>query len=205
MNRYSPRNITEVVIHHSVTPASQTLAKSLASFDANHKRLTAQGQPESGTEWRNIGYHYVVHATEGVANSRLDHIIGYHASNWEANKRSIGICLVGNFDQEYPSEAHIRAVSDLIKGLVGRYPNVNKVSAHREYSKKSCPGKNISDMIIESFQKLVNQDKLTDWQRRALRWAVSSRISNGERPLEPITRVETMELLRKFHEFISPQ
>lgn len=39
---------------------------------------------------------------------------------------------------------------------------------------------------------------LDEWQRNAVRWAKKEKVSNGERPLDPITRVEVMEMLRKF-------
>lgn len=39
---------------------------------------------------------------------------------------------------------------------------------------------------------------LPEWQQRAVDWAKSNKVSNGERPNDPITRVEVMEMLRKF-------
>jgi murein DD-endopeptidase MepM/ murein hydrolase activator NlpD len=41
--------------------------------------------------------------------------------------------------------------------------------------------------------------KLENWQIEAIRFAKELGYSNGERPLEPITRVEVMEMIRKYH------
>ena len=48
------------------------------------------------------------------------------------------------------------------------------------------------------FQLEEQQSTLDEWQENALEWAVSNGVSNGERPLENITRVEVMEMFRKF-------
>jgi len=39
---------------------------------------------------------------------------------------------------------------------------------------------------------------LDEWQKNAINWATKKGVSNGERPLSSITRVEVMEMLRKF-------
>ena len=39
---------------------------------------------------------------------------------------------------------------------------------------------------------------LAEWQIEARQWAMINNVSNGERPLENITRVEVMEMFRKF-------
>jgi len=43
-------------------------------------------------------------------------------------------------------------------------------------------------------------DHLDRWQKNALNWATRNGVSNGERPLDKISRVEVMELFRKFYE-----
>lgn len=39
---------------------------------------------------------------------------------------------------------------------------------------------------------------LPDWKNQAIEWAQKNSISNGDRPEDSLTRVEAMELLRKF-------
>lgn len=143
------RNVEILVIHHSVTPKSQTLAKSIASFDANHKlRL----HPIKGKLGYHIAYHYVIGGKGDWKQTRAEDEIGFHASNLTVNKRSIGICLVGNFDVEKPSPSQLWALRDIIKAIKGRH-FIKEVSGHRKYAQKSCPGMNMSDKIIlEAFK-----------------------------------------------------
>ena len=47
------------------------------------------------------------------------------------------------------------------------------------------------------FRELI---VLPQWQQRAVDWAILNQVSNGERPNDAITRVETMEMLRKFEQ-----
>lgn len=45
----------------------------------------------------------------------------------------------------------------------------------------------------------IDQPKaVPTWQENAITWATENGVSNGERPNDPITRVETMEMFRKF-------
>ncbi len=53
-------------------------------------------------------------------------------------------------------------------------------------------------------ESATNQTLVTplDWKDVALKYAVDNRISNGERPLDDITRVENMEMLRKYEKYL---
>lgn len=44
---------------------------------------------------------------------------------------------------------------------------------------------------------------LNEWQEKARNWGMQNGITNGERPLDNLTRVEAIELLRKFTIFIT--
>lgn len=145
------RFIDTIIIHHSVTPKGQTLEKSLASFDANHKlRL----HPIADSLGYHIAYHYVIGGNGAVKQTRGEDEIGFHASNYAENKKSIGICLVGNFDVEQPNKEQLWALRDVIKGIKARHV-IKEVSGHRKYAPKSCPGHNMTDsMINDAFHPI---------------------------------------------------
>jgi len=44
-----------------------------------------------------------------------------------------------------------------------------------------------------------SEENLTEWQITARNWAIRNKVSNGERPLDNITRVELWETIRKYH------
>jgi N-acetyl-anhydromuramyl-L-alanine amidase AmpD len=97
-----------------------------------------------------IAYHYVIGGKGEIKQTRLDDEIGYHASNWPVNKTSIGICLLGNFDVEKPNPVQLFTLRDLIKKIKGKF-YIKEVVGHRKYSAKTCPGKNLSDKMIEEL------------------------------------------------------
>lgn len=140
-----PRYIDSIIIHHSVSPRSQTLEKSILSFDRTHRiRL----HPIKNKLGYHIAYHYVIAENGAVKQTRADDEIGWHASNLAVNKKSIGICLIGNFDVEHPSPRQLWALRDVIKAIKARF-YIKEVSGHRKYASKSCPGKNFPDKFIK--------------------------------------------------------
>lgn len=145
------RPIDTVIVHHSVTPKSQTLKASLTSFNATHKiRL----HPLPNKLGLHIAYHYVIGGKGDFKQTRGDDEIGFHASNFDVNKRSIGICLVGNFDKETPNPEQLFRLRDLIKEIKAKY-YIKEVSGHRKYAHKSCPGNKFTDkMILEAFKPI---------------------------------------------------
>ncbi|OGZ69187.1 MAG: hypothetical protein A3D44_02405 [Candidatus Staskawiczbacteria bacterium RIFCSPHIGHO2_02_FULL_42_22] len=107
-----------------------------------------------------IGYHHLVYA-DGKVTTELsplvkidgkwfvDHV-AWHAGKWSVNCRSVAICLVGNFSEEYeedgkkkirePSDAQLRATA----GLIVHYRTFNSkatVTSHGDHAKTECPGK----------------------------------------------------------------
>lgn len=155
----------EIVIHHSLTPRDLDLSRSLKSFERTHKASLhdKHKQPVSTGYYKHIAYHYVVGGDGTLAQTRDENIEGYHASNYHVNTHSIGICLLGNFDQEKPSDEQIITLKRLIVELSDRY-QINEVSGHRAYAKKSCPGKNFTDEMIQELNHL-SQQKIPDWAK----------------------------------------
>jgi len=146
------RNINAVIIHHSFTPKTLDLNKAVKSFSENHRVRLHQPQSKTGSY---CAYHYVIGANGRIIQTRLDDEIGYHASSWPVNERSIGICLLGNFDAEKPNPEQLWALRDKIKAIKQSH-FITEVSGHRKYSAKDCPGRNFTDkMIAEAFHPTV--------------------------------------------------
>ena len=132
-----------IVIHHSATAVGGA-----ASFDRTHR---AKG--EAG-----VGYHFVIGNGTDTGDGALETTFrwreqrdGAHAKGWDA--QSVGICLVGNFEDARPSPAQMRMLVLLVKHLRARYgiPG-ERVMAHSAVNATKCPGARFSmrDLVTTS-------------------------------------------------------
>lgn len=121
-----------IFIHHSLTKDSKTV-----SWSAIRKYHTVN------LGWRNIGYHYGIEEVGNVNEifvGRFEGINGAHAKGY--NYKSIGICVVGNYDNKKPSNNKWYLTLKLTQNIALRYNiPIENVLGHREVANyKSCPG-----------------------------------------------------------------
>lgn len=131
------RKIDSIVIHHSAT-MQPNMDKLISSINNNHSQRL---HPEENSFGNHIAYHYIINYDGEIRHTRPLDEIGYHASNWEKNSESIGICLSGNFDQEEPTLEHYRSLAKLINELKDRFGELI-INQHNEFANKSCPWQN---------------------------------------------------------------
>jgi hypothetical protein len=75
------------------------------------------------------------------------------------NYKSFGLCVVGNFDAEIPTDEIYQLVAEKCKLLMGRY-QITAIEGHRKYATyKSCPGKNFS---LDEVRKRVFAKEAVD-------------------------------------------
>ena len=67
--------------------------------------------------------------------------ISYHVSG--QNTVSVGICLIGNYDELEPTPQQLKAVVKLIRHLNRKIGRRLDIAGHRDYANKSCPGWNV--------------------------------------------------------------
>jgi hypothetical protein len=136
LNKFKIRPWKYIVIHHSASDSGNA-----ASIGKYHKN-------ERG--WINgLGYHFLIGNGNGsrdgqieVGNRWDEQIDGAHAGNGEYNKHGVGICLVGNFENDYPTSSQISSLTYLINYLQKRC-NIprNQVIMHRTFRETACPGR----------------------------------------------------------------
>ncbi len=125
---------TKIILHCSAT--RDTDAKSWEAIRKYHMN-------ELG--WDDIGYHYGLENVDG-------HIMCYRGRPWwdkgahckaeGRNHDSLGVCVVGKFDDEPPTPAVYRATLDVLKTLCAVFwIEAKNVYGHREFEdNKTCPG-----------------------------------------------------------------
>lgn len=126
-----------IVVHHSASPSG-----SAEAFDYYHR-------VKRGWD-RGLGYHFVIGNGNGTGNGQIEvghrwvyQIEGAHAGLAEYNQHGIGICLVGNFDEDYPTHEQLESLIVLVRELqrVCHIPSENVVM-HRHIKTTDCPGRN---------------------------------------------------------------
>ncbi len=135
LNQFKIRPWKYIVIHHTASDSGNA-----ASIGKYHKE-------EKG--WTNgLGYDFLIGNGNGSRDGQIEvgsrwnlQIDGAHAGNPEYNKHGIGICLVGNFDNDYPTHQQFSSLLYLINYLQERC-NIrkDKVILHKTFRKTDCPG-----------------------------------------------------------------
>ena len=136
-------NPSIIVVHHSLTKDSQTV--SIGPIRDYHTKVNG---------WTDIGYHFIIENMRGhieIVCGRMPDRQGAHCKGY--NKRSIGICFVGNFDSISPSNKIWNAGIKLVKFLMRQYNIKNIVGHHELNPSKSCPGKYFD---MDKFRKDCN-------------------------------------------------
>lgn len=134
--------INRIVIHHSLTKDSETV--SWGAIRRYHTKTLG---------WSGIGYHWGIELLRDqteILVGRMPDIKGAHVRGYNAD--SLGICIVGNFDETPPPlQSWMQAVR-LVKWLKKKYPEA-EILGHRELDpNKSCPGKLFS---MDQFRRDV--------------------------------------------------
>lgn len=126
--------LTQVIIHHSALP--------LSDGPREIQRLHTE---EKG--FADIGYHFLIDETGQCFEGRSLQVRGAHT--YGANYGSIGICLLGNFEELQPPAIQLDALRILLTSLVGRFPGLQHLSGHRDHNPgvTLCPGANLYPLL----------------------------------------------------------
>ncbi|MCD5325526.1 MULTISPECIES: peptidoglycan recognition protein family protein [Pontibacillus] len=124
--RVALENKTEIAIHHSLTDEGDSEA--FARYHVNTN------------QWPGIGYHFVILKDGTIEwNHDLDRI-SYHVGS--ANKRAVGICVVGDFRYYEPTPEQKKALKSLHEALKQEMTSYERTLGHNEfpgYEWKACP------------------------------------------------------------------
>lgn len=129
-----------IVVHHSATAKGNA-----ARFDHYHRE-------KRGWEY-GLAYHFVIGNGSFSGDGEIEvserwkkQIHGAHTANMDCNRVAIGICLVGDFENEgTPTDNQFESLVGLIQYLSGRYNiSLSDILLHKQVHQKgtACPGKN---------------------------------------------------------------
>lgn len=126
------KSLTHILIHHSATVDGRAF-----SWPVIKKYHMDKG-------WEDIGYNLgaeLVGDTVQVLYGRRLTIPGAHCWQDGMNRKSVAICIVGNYDAVKPSAEHWTQALRLTQTVM-KFFNIpiENVQGHREYAPKTCPG-----------------------------------------------------------------
>lgn len=129
-----------VVVHHT--------ASTFGNVESIHQ-THLQRTDDFGRPWQGIGYHFVIGNGNGMEDGAIeptfrwrDQLPGAHAGVAEYNEQGIGICLVGNFQEQPPSEAQMQSLRRLVSVLTSRYGiHMENIVRHQDVKPTACPGR----------------------------------------------------------------
>jgi N-acetyl-anhydromuramyl-L-alanine amidase AmpD len=130
----SAREWTAIVLHHTATGQG--------SVESIHESHLAR-------QWLGIGYHFVIGNGHGMSDGEIEptfrwrqQLHGAHAGHDEYNQHGIGIVLVGNFDEQPPTDAQLAAVKRLVADLQKQYDiDPERIIGHGDVKATACPGR----------------------------------------------------------------
>ena len=128
-----------ITVHHSVfAPTTDKLSDSLDVV------LRIQRQHVDVENYADIGYHYLIDRAGRVIEGRRLKWQGAHAGDSNKNRGNVGICLLGNFEEEHPTKSAIASLDKLVYELQSklRIPRKN-VRPHKAWKETACPGKHL--------------------------------------------------------------
>jgi N-acetylmuramoyl-L-alanine amidase-like protein len=131
------RDWTAIVIHHSATPTGNA-----EIFDQWHREWN---------HWDGVGYDFVIgngsDSVDGLVEvtfrweqQRVGAHCGGTPGNW-ANEEAVGICLVGDFNQDDPTAAQMRSLVKLARFLQDHCG----IPGARVYGHGSTPGARVTE------------------------------------------------------------
>lgn len=153
-------NVSHLIVHHSATPnSSSDWAAVVRSIHNSHTNTNG---------WADIGYNYLIDPNGVIYEGRGDNIRGAHFSCM--NNNTMGICLLGNYEEANPSQEMLDALvkllgwksCDIDASPIGSAPFAGsgndtvlfRISGHRNgnglpnaCTATACPGENVYSQI----------------------------------------------------------
>lgn len=148
MDRMQPARA--ITLHHDgMQPLFATDARSVAA------RIELIRQMHRGKGWGDIGYHFVIDRAGRVWEARPLNWQGAHVK--DHNDGNIGILVLGNFEEQAPSEAQLQSLRRFLLMLMQTYGiPAQRVYTHREWpgASTACPGAQLQPVVDRMRREL---------------------------------------------------
>lgn len=159
------KSVIGIVVHHSATyPGAEgesKLKERARIYNRLHSTRSWAEKTKADGPYPYIAYHDMM-AKNGFILHTVDYkFIKYHASNYEANSRYIGICLDGNYQKEEPTPEMAEQLARYIAARQKEFEVNIFVRGHDEVADSSaptaCPGSKIGSHSSGWLKKVIDR------------------------------------------------
>ena len=143
---YYPDNLSAVlntiVVHHSAYAYA-------GPRDIQNLHMDGRG-------FADVAYHFLIDSEGIIYEGRELNVRGAHVQGF--NTGSVGIVLLGNFNDQQPSEVQLSSLRGLVDYLRYTY-EIHYLAGHKDYPDQSpdgteCPGDNLYPFLLEIARSL---------------------------------------------------
>lgn len=132
--RRSLDQVSRIVIHHSGTPSDYSPEQIAEYHVSAGNHICSSGCP-------GIAYHFLI-GYDGTAYQVNDlETVSYHVG--DNNTSSVGICLIGDYNELQPTPTQLRRVRHLIRYVERMAGKKLDIVGHRDLRNTTCPGNNL--------------------------------------------------------------
>lgn len=140
MNRMLP--VQRITIHHDGMDTFSSRGEGDAAIRLERIRTAHRSK-----NWGDIGYHYLVDPAGRVWEGRPLYWQGAHVGG--QNEGNLGICVMGNYEDQYPNDVQLEAVERFVATQMRQYGvAVRSIYTHRELAATACPGRNLQPQLV---------------------------------------------------------
>lgn len=159
--------VKHVIVHHSAGSNSTTnFLEAVRNIYTFHTT-----PPPNGNGWNDVGYNFLITQDGTIFQGRDgqeimdgDNVLGAHFCG--KNGGTIGICLLGNYNEVQPTNAAIKSLINLAGWklgkeklpVIGQFQHTNGllniISGHRDGCATECPGENLYAKLAELRQQI---------------------------------------------------
>lgn len=191
-------------IHHSVTPQGEPTVRAVGRINYAHQNRWPGLNPSSLGYY--VGYHYLINSNGDVVQTRADNDTGVHNNINNMNYKAIGVCLIGNFEDDKLEGEQRKSLIQLVASLTKKYkiPKEN-IGYHKQFKATQCPGKNVIDQWNDILDEI--------YEVGIPEWAIAEGVydfvdelslqTGDPTPFKQMTQVEFFTFLKRYHESVT--
>ncbi len=138
-----------ITVHHSADREPPQLDGTVAASAAAVRSIQKAHVDGKDTHYGDIGYHFVIDPYGKVFQGRELKYQGAHASG-DNNVQNIGVCLIGNFEVERPTQAALTSLRKMLDELRSDYKiSRAEVITHKDLKNTVCPGRYLAPWVAK--------------------------------------------------------